>query len=35
MLETDDEEVQYLQHRLLLQRFVPGEEIWKPFVHVF
>lgn len=34
MYETDDEKVQRLQQGLLLQRFVPGKKIRKPFVHV-
>ena len=34
MFETDDEKVQYLQQRLLLQRPVPGEKNRKAFVHV-
>jgi len=34
MHETDNAKVQHLQYRLLLQRFVPGENVGKAFVQV-
>ena len=35
MYQTDEEKVQHLQQRGLLQRFVPGENVRKPSVQMF